>query len=833
MKLRGKWTRKHSYHTAGIMVAAFMVIAAAGFWMVRSLLLENAQRLGNELANQYAELELQDVRSAELLLTAGVWTMEDLEASGADADRVEEWAQNYFQETVDRFPNQLVPYAVIDGKVITPDGESDRTLEEMPWRDQVERSEGETRLSSMRTDSEYGQIAIVVSRKCAGSSDALVFELYLGTLHGDETESALPEGSSYYLCNPQGDLIYARTQLDATPEELQQYVTTILGQIRAGNLDDAQEYVYDLTHDKRAVYFYTHESGGVSIITVSYSSLLRNLDRVFFLIMSVSSVALLFLIFLGVWERHLQKKLSRVNETVAALGNLYYAIYRINWKQGTYEFINESEEFARQVPAEGQYEQFLEVARQLIEPEAYPQFETSFSLENMRRLVEDNVSDFGGDFRRLFGNEYRWVNVRLLFDPALRQNEAILCFRLVDREKSSQLHHLRMLEEALDDVRESEASKEKFFSQMSHDMRTPLSVIMASVELARQQEGDWEKTDDYLRKIQVSADQLMKLINGILEMSRMEKAELSLNDAPCDLRETVSECLSPFHAQADLQHKTLDVVFDLRHPLVYMDAFRLQQILNNLVSNAMKFTKEGDSVRVEVTQSARQEGEICQIVVQDTGVGISPEFLPQLFTPYARENRFGTQTVIGTGLGMAIVKTIVTRMQGQIQVESTPDVGTTFTLTIPMEPVEDEPVQAQEEPEKRSPAEVLGRKRVLLAEDYEMNLEIGTELLKLCGAEVTQARNGQQAVELFRESEPGWFDVILMDMNMPVMDGCAAAAAIRAMEREDAAAVPIIAVTANAFSEDMVATARAGMNAHITKPIDLQELADRLDQLKQ
>lgn len=227
-----------------------------------------------------------------------------------------------------------------------------------------------------------------------------MFELYLGTLHGDETESALPEGSSYYLCNPQGDLIYARTQLDATPEELQQYVTTILGQIKAGNLDDAQEYVYDLTHDKRAVYFYTHESGGVSIITVSYSSLLRNLDRVFFLIMSVSSVALLFLVFLGVWERHLQKKLSRVNETVAALGNLYYAIYRINWKQGTYEFIKESEEFARQVPAEGQYEQFLEVARQLIEPEAYPQFETSFSLENMRRLVEDNVSDFGGDFRR-------------------------------------------------------------------------------------------------------------------------------------------------------------------------------------------------------------------------------------------------------------------------------------------------------------------------------------------------------------------------------------------------------------------------------------------------
>ena len=832
MKLRGKRTQKHSYHTAGIMVAVFMVIAAAGFWMTRSLLLENAQRLGNELANQYAELELQDVRSAELLLTAGVWTMEDLQASGAEPDRMEKWAQSYFQETVERFPNQLVPYAVIDGKVITSNGESDRSLEQMPWKEQVERSEGETRISSMKTGSEHGQIAIVVSRKCSGSPDALVFELYLGTVHGDEVESALPEGSSYYLCNPEGDLIYARTQLDASPEELQQYVSTILGQIRAGNLDDAQEYIYDLIHEKRAVYFYTHESGGVSIITVSYSSLLRNLDWVFFLIMTVCSVALLFLIFQGLGERHLLKKLSRVNETVAALGNLYYAIYRVNWVQGTYEFIKESEDIARQIPAEGQYEQFLSGIRQLIEPEAYPQFETSFSLEHMRHLVENAVSNFGGDFRRRFGNEYRWVNVCLLFDPSLRQNEAILCFRMVDQEKSSQLQHLRMLEAALDDAREIEASQEKFFSHMSHDMRTPLSVIMASVELARQQEGNWEKTDDYLRKIQVSADQLMKLINSILEMSRMEKAELSLSNDPCGLRETISECLSPFQAPADLQHKTLEVSFALRHPQVYVDAFRLQQILNNLVSNAMKFTQEGDSIRVEVTQPHWQEEEICRIVVQDTGMGISPEFLPQLFTPYARENRFGTQTVIGTGLGMAIVKTIVSRMKGQIQVESTPDVGTTFTLTIPMEPVPEQPAPTGREAEKRSPAEVLSGKRVLLAEDYEMNLEIGTELLKLCGAEVTQARNGQEAAEIFQKSEPGWFDVILMDMNMPVMDGCASAAAIRAMEREDAASVPIIAVTANAFSEDMVATAQAGMNAHITKPIDLQELADKLEQLK-
>ena len=179
---------------------------------------------------------------------------------------------------------------------------------------------------------------------------------------------------------------------------------------------------------------------------------------------------------------------------------------------------------------------------------------------------------------------------------------------------------------------------------------------------------------------------------------------------------------------------------------------------------------------------------------------------------------------------MTIVHTIVTRMGGQIQVESAPGEGTAFTLTIPMEPVTENEEERPELPAE-DPTQVLQGKRVLLAEDYEMNLEIATELLKLCGAQVTQARNGQEAVEAFARSQPGEFDVILMDMNMPVLDGCGAAEAIRAMERPDAASVPILAVTANAFAEDVAATARAGMNAHIAKPIDMKQLAGVLRSL--
>lgn len=472
---------------------------------------------------------------------------------------------------------------------------------------------------------------------------------------------------------------------------------------------------------------------------------------------------------------------------------------------------------------------------QVIDQETFDQFKTSFSLENIRQLVERNVSDFGGDFRRLFDGEYRWVSVRLLFDSALRQEEAVLCFRQVEEEKERQLRQLHVLENALDQARESEAAREQFFSQMSHDMRTPLNVIIGTVELAQQSTA--EKIGDCLKKIQVSASHLLELINDILEMSRMERTDLSLKNDPCDLRETVSQCLSGFQTQAELQHKSLEASFSLTHPQVYADAFRLQQVLNNLISNAMKFANEGDKIQVEVSQPSRQEQGICCIVVRDTGVGMSEDFLPKLFTPYARESRFGVQTVLGTGLGMTIVHTIVTHMGGQIQVESAPGQGSAFTLTIPMEPVTEKaetapPEAAAPAPPAEDPTRVLRGKWVLLAEDYEMNLEIATELLKLAGARVTQARNGQEAVERFAQSQPGEFDVILMDMNMPVLDGCGAAAAIRAMDRPDAASVPILAVTANAFAEDVAATAQAGMNAHIAKPIDMRQLAGVLQGLE-
>ena len=308
----------------------------------------------------------------------------------------------------------------------------------------------------------------------------------------------------------------------------------------------------------------------------------------------------------------------------------------------------------------------------------------------------------------------------------------------------------------------------------------------------------------------------------------MEQGQVTLNNQRLDLRACVEECAEPFRVQAQTEGKTLALSFDLKQSWVEADGFRIQQILNNLLSNAFKFTERGDRIGLEVRQMDEGEYAKYQFVVTDTGIGMAPEFLPRLFEPYSRELRFSAKRAVGTGLGMPITKNLVAQMDGEITVDSQPGAGSSFTVVLPFARADRE-----EEQQTVRPAEEvsLAGRRILLAEDNEINMELATEILSMNGVEVTQAWNGREAVERFRDSEPFAFDAILMDMQMPEMDGCEAARRIRAMDRPDAEQVPILAVTANAFAEDVAATTAAGMNAHVSKPIDFPLLCRTLASL--
>lgn len=829
MRTNQRQMRGWTFRIAVVVTVVFVLLIILSFYMTQRVLLHNAQELGSELANRYAQEETSVIQTSQDLLTMGGNFLDDQMQVNTEQEDVNQWVQSFFQ-TIDTVAetDAVVPQAVVRGTMIDADESHPATQEELdqlPWYQQAVEQAGQIIHTDAYQHPETKQWVITIAKADTEARYVLALDLYLENISRETLTDALPKGSFYYLCDAKGTLLYVKPNTEIPYQELQQYIRTLYQQIQDGSLDGAMEYTYDMVGTKQAVYFTQSDNGWLSVITIPYAALFGNLRRYFFLIMALCGGVLLTLLFMSLRERRLQKGMARIRETAAALGNQYYAIYRVNWSRDTYESVKSSDYIRQRLPEKGSYEQLLNAIGEVIEQDTFLQFKANFSLENIRRLVEEEVSNFGGDFRRLFGQKYRWVNVRLLFDPALQPNEAILCFRQIGREKLRQIQQMQALEHALDRAKESEATQERFFSQMSHDMRTPLNVISGTVQLAKQRSKEGKDLTPYLDKIQIATEQLLTLINDILEISRMKKTGLQLKPVRCDLEETIRESISVFQTQAEIQKKNLSLTLALTQPQVIVDAFRLQQVLNNLVSNALKFTEAGDEIRVVVSQNRS----VCTMTVQDTGAGISEEFLPHLFTPYARESRFEGDSVPGTGLGLSIVQEIITCMGGQIQVESKSGEGTTFTMTIPMEPAPEIPA-APAEKEDDSLLEVLRDRHLLLAEDFEMNLEVATELLTLCGAKVTQARNGKEAVDLFQASPPGTFDAILMDMNMPVMDGCAAAAAIRALDRPDAATLPILAVTANTFAEDAAAAARAGMNAHIPKPIDMRQLARALKQ---
>lgn len=816
-----------------IALLIFFVIAVLGLHLLQNRLLQNAQALGVTLARSCSIEEGNNVTVYETLMRIGTQYIDKQLESDPDTEDIQRFLQTFYNNLSETVGSNVIdPYAVVDGKIIAANPwEGDETFDvsQAGWYQQAMEADGEIIFTDAYMDSIYNKPVITIAQKFANFEGILAFDIFPENFRLTSHAVGMPENSSYYLCDQKGTLLYYQTDLDKGYDEIQEYIETILPGIRTGELYAYDSYVQDFEGNRRGVYYWQMENGWVSIITVPFRTILSGLRQLTWIFSLAFAFFLAVLIFM-VWKDYrLNVRVNRDGEILRVLGNSYYSIYRLDYQMKTFEIIKGPEDVHEKIPAQGPYSVLLEKMQEFIEKDAYREFLKSFSIESIQNLVARRIKDFGGDFLRLFGEEYKWVSVRLMFDDSLAEGEVILCFREVDAEKRQQLQQQRLLETALETAKRSEKAKNAFFNNMSHDMRTPLNAIIGMSELVQKNLDDPQKIAGYMEKINFSSKQLLNLINDILEMSRLEQGKISLDYQQFDLKKCVNDCAAPFHAQADKEQKTFTVSFDMEDAIVMGDFFRIGQILNNLLSNAFKYSKAGAQIFLRVKQLNQQEHTKYQIVVQDTGIGMSREFVERIFEPYARETRFGAQKVSGTGLGMPIVKSLVSQMSGQITVDSELGKGSTFTITIPLETVRETEKPEQEETEAASQFSLEGRK-ILLAEDNDFNMEIATEILSMHGVQVTQAWNGAEAVLLFRESLPFSFDAILMDMQMPEMDGCEAARNIRAMNRPDAQVIPIIAVTANAFAEDIAMTTEAGMNAHISKPIDFEVLCRTLEE---
>ncbi|MCI8543832.1 MAG: PAS domain-containing protein [Lachnospiraceae bacterium] len=391
------------------------------------------------------------------------------------------------------------------------------------------------------------------------------------------------------------------------------------------------------------------------------------------------------------------------------------------------------------------------------------------------------------------------------------------------------LEQRKLLEEALIKAQRASRAKTTFLNNMSHDIRTPMNAIIGFTKLASAHLGNQQLVQNYLEKITASSSHLLSLINDVLDMSRIESGKVVIEEKPCNLPQILLNLQSMI--QADLKSKELHFHLDdssLIHPYIICDQLRLNQVLLNVLSNALKFTPPGGSISVSATEHPGEgpDSAVYEFCIRDTGIGMVPEFIEHIFEPFERERTSTVSGIQGTGLGMSITKNLTELMKGRITVESKKDCGSTFTFTFPFRLSQN--VDSQSLPEASAAAKHLSGSRLLLAEDNELNQEIAVTILEDAGCIVDVASNGAEAVEKVRLSRENPYDLILMDIQMPVMDGIEATKTIRAMDDLSLASLPIVAMTANAFEEDRQLVLSAGMNAHLGKPIDIDKLFSTL-----
>ena len=405
------------------------------------------------------------------------------------------------------------------------------------------------------------------------------------------------------------------------------------------------------------------------------------------------------------------------------------------------------------------------------------------------------------------------------------------CWQFLVREEQDALHEAA-LEKSAQEAREANEAKTRFLFNMSHDIRTPMNAIIGFSDLLEKHIDEREKVLDYTKKIKSSSSFLLSLINYVLEMARIESGKTVLKEEVGDLQTITNTLSDVFEPSVRQKNLTCTYHTDFVHLYVICDKTKVREILLNIISNAIKYTPEGGHIAVSISETPCEQAGTGRYTfrVQDDGIGMSEDYLPHIFEEFSREHTSTESKVVGTGLGLPIVKALVDRMHGTIDVQSKIGCGTTMTVTLPLPLASEEQVRTYQQPvEEQLPADLKGR-RILLAEDNDLNAEIAMTLLQENGLEVERAADGLLCVAALQNHPADYYDAILMDIQMPHMNGYQAAQTIRSL-RNPRRNIPIIAMTANAFDEDRQKALEVGMNEHLAKPIDLDALFETLERV--
>ena len=675
--------------------------------------------------------------------------------------------------------------------------------------------------------------------------------IYHGYDYTQLDKGGWPKNATYFLCNDSGKLLYFDSTIDKTHDEFQMFIDTVWEDLVAGNLAGYNVNVRDLDGNLRSIYYLQPVNGIWAILTIPVENILDGMDTYYFTMLCIFVAGLIVAIVIAVRDYNSEKNNQRLRaeriemeqtahiyqKAMDSTAVSYREIYFLDLLNDKYQMVFPDADNREE---SGSYSEAIDkhFLSGKINCENKEEIRLFLSKDNIvNSLKKQRVLET--KYRRICNNDkYEWCLITITaadyIDGVLIT--ATMSIRSIEEMIRQEQAAKELLTLAAKRAESANRAKSEFLSRMSHDIRTPMNAILGMTSVASMNMDDRDKVADCLDKISVSGRHLLGLINDILDMSKIESGKISISEDEFNLSDLIGNLISLFDEEIRAKGQNFNInAFSIQHENVIGDEQKLQQIFVNMLGNAVKFTPEGESIVFNAVEkeSDIQGSGLYEFVFEDTGIGMSPEFVERIFDPFERadDSRVGFEE--GTGLGMPIAINFARIMGGDIRVESKLNVGSKFTVTLYLKINENKEAAVRENQSMDIVLESYGKldftgKRVLLAEDNKMNVEVMTELLEIAGIDVMAVSNGREAVDVLNEKPSGYFDLVFMDIRMPIMDGYEAAQTIRKSDRDDLKNIPIIAMSADAFADDVKKAVSAGMNGHIAKPVDLAVLQKNL-----
>ncbi|MCM1262914.1 MAG: response regulator [Butyrivibrio sp.] len=971
-----------------IIIAVFVCVVIGCMIILRSILWENTNEMGLSLVKNYSAAEEQSIHTCEAVINICANYIAKGEKAGISETDMQEGLYPFIEGLKSLYGEEYIQiYGKAFGgeKLVSNNPEVERLTEKgyditaTDWYQGAKAADGEIYISPVYTDKVTGEPVVTMCKMVPETGSFFAIDIKSAYFEVNDIDMSLPEKASYCLIDQTGKLLYYTPKGDYKREEFQQLVDSYRDNADCNMSNHVSENVRASDGIVRNVYFHHIDNGWTGILTIPGVEILsgyatfRNIS----IIVIIIGIILIIIQSIREYRSGQQEKIyvmyqNAMNSTLHA----YRAIYYVDAKKGYLDTVYPlgADGKPRHCPYEEERRDRFKYG--VIAEEHAEQMNDFLDLDNIKRQLakKDYIElqfkrrNFDVNKRVNIGEEFEWCSVAVTI--AERKNGEVLAFSMAIRNINDVMRREEKQNEALAiaTARAEAASRAKsdFLSRMSHDIRTPMNAILGMTSIAAMHIDEKSRVMDALDKINVSGKHLLRLINEVLDMSRIESGRVSLTEECFNLSDTIDSILTVFHSQIEAKGLKLNGgIAELEHENVIGDEQHLQQIFMNILGNAVKFTPEGGSISIHIAEKhSNVPGSGCyEFIFEDTGIGMDKEYIKTIFEPFSRAANSTGNKIEGTGLGMTIAVNIARMMDGDIQVESTLGKGSKFTVIVHLKldnvvqedlseltslpilvvddeedacestceilksiglkaeyvldgnsvvsrllesneagtdfsvvlldwkmpgkdglattkeirkavgddipivilssydwaDIESEAVEAGAnafiskpmfksrlirvlrtvlghgvEEERTDELETFKQqdftgKRVLLVEDNEINIEVAKEILSIVGIQVETALNGKLAVERMSETEPGYYDLIFMDIQMPVMNGYESAKAIRALGREDLEQIPIVAMTADAFSDDIRKSKDAGMNDHISKPIDIEKLQEMLE----